>query len=55
MSCFGQKPRWLNVRMGEFEWREKYLNLADLQDRLEKRPSFVNTVPYAQVIYDKVV
>lgn len=50
-SCLG----WLNVRMSEFEWRETYPNLARLQDRLEQRPSFSNTVPYAQVISDKVV
>ena len=46
---------WLNVRMGEFVWREKYPNLAELQDRLEMRPSFAKTVPYAQLIQDKVV
>jgi len=41
--------------MSEFKWRDKYPNLANLQDRLEMRPSFANTVPYAQVIRDKVV
>lgn len=46
---------WLNVRMSEFKWREKFPNLTSLQDRLEQRPSFANTVPYAQVISDKVV
>jgi glutathione S-transferase len=46
---------WLKVRMSEFKWRDTYPNLAGLQDRLERRPSFVNTVPYAQVIHDKVV
>jgi glutathione S-transferase len=46
---------WLNVRMSEFDWRRKYPNLARLQDRLETRPSFADTVPYAQVIRDKVV
>jgi len=46
---------WLNVRMSEFKWRELYPNLASLQDRLEERPSFANTVPYAQVIRDRVV
>ena len=35
---------WLNVRMGEFEWREKYANLAELQDRLEMRPELVPVV-----------
>ena len=46
---------WLNVRMSELAWREQYRNLAGLQDRLETRPSFANTVPYAQVIRDRVV
>ena len=46
---------WLTVRMPEFKWREVYPNLVNLQDRLEKRPSFERTVPYAQVIRDKVV
>jgi glutathione S-transferase len=46
---------WLKVRMGEFHWRDMYKNLAALQDRLEQRPSFADTVPYAQVISDKVV
>lgn len=46
---------WLRLRMSECNWRETYPNLADLQDRLERRPSFANTVPYAQVILDKVV
>jgi len=39
----------------EFNWRDRYPNLARLQDRLEARPSFRDTVPYAQVIRDKVV
>jgi glutathione S-transferase len=46
---------WLNVRMSEYSWRNEYPNLAKLQDRLESRPSFKATVPYAQVIRDKVV
>jgi glutathione S-transferase len=46
---------WLNVRMEEYKWRERYSNLARLQDRLESRNSFKATVPYAQVIRDKVV
>jgi len=41
--------------MSELDWRKIYPNLANLQDRLEERPSFANTVPYAQVIRDKVV
>jgi len=51
----GSMLGWLNVRMSEFSWRPQYPNLAALQDRLESRPSFAMTVPYAQVIRDKVV
>lgn len=46
---------WLNVRFAELPWRTQHPNLADLQDRLEERPSFKNSVPYAQTIRDKVV
>jgi glutathione S-transferase len=41
--------------MPENTWRADYPNLAALQDRLEARPSFQATVPYAQVISDPVV
>lgn len=51
----GSMLGWLRVRMSEFDWRAQYPNLARLQDRLEERPSFRNTAPYAQVIRDKVV
>lgn len=46
---------WLSVRMSDYEWRGRYANLAALQDRLEARPSFKATAPYAQTIRDKVV
>ena len=46
---------WLSVRMSEYGWRGTYPNLADLQDRLEQRPSFANTAPYTQIVRDKVV
>ena len=51
----GSMLGWLRVRMPECDWRAQYPNLAGLQDRLEARPSFRDTVPYAQVISDKVV
>jgi glutathione S-transferase len=51
----GSMLGWLNVRLSEYQWRDQYPNLARLQDRLEQRPSFKATVPYAQVITDKVV
>lgn len=51
----GSMLGWMRVRMPEYDWRTKYPNLARLQDRLEKRQSFMDTVPYAQVIADKVV
>lgn len=53
--AIGSMLGWLRVRMPEYEWREALTNLARLQDRLETRPSFRETVPYAQVIRDKVV
>ena len=46
---------WLNVRLPTMPWRERHPNLAALQDRLEARPSFRGSVPYAQTIRDKVV
>lgn len=46
---------WLNVRFAELPWREWHPNLAALQDRLEARASFQGSVPFAQVIRDKVV
>ena len=51
----GSMLGWLNVRMADYPWRARYANLAVLQDRLERRPSFQATVPSAQVIRDKVV
>jgi glutathione S-transferase len=51
----GSMLGWLAVRMAERDWRGQYPNLARLQDRLEERPSFRDTAPYAQVIRDKVV
>ena len=46
----------MKLTLNDFvEWREQYPNLARLQDRLESRQSFKATVPYAQVIRDKVV
>lgn len=46
---------YLSVRFQELPWRDKYPNLAGFSDRLEQRPSFKNTVPYAQTITDKVM
>lgn len=45
---------WLTVRFADLPWREQHLNLAALQERLEARESFRATVPYPQVIRDKV-
>ena len=46
---------YLAVRFPELPWRERHPNLAALSDRLEARPSFRNSVPYAQTISDRVV
>ena len=46
---------YMTVRLPELPWRTQYPNLAALSDRLEQRPSFKNSVPYAQKITDKIV
>ena len=46
---------YLAVRFPELDWRARHPNLARLSDRLEARPSFRNSVPYAQTITDRVV
>jgi glutathione S-transferase len=46
---------YLSVRFPELDWRGLHPNLAVLSDRLERRPSFRNSVPYPQTISDKVV
>jgi glutathione S-transferase len=46
---------YLSVRFAELPWRARHPNLAALSDRLELRPSFQGSVPYPQVISDKVV
>ena len=45
----------LSVRFQDLPWRTLYPHLALLSDRLEARPSFKNSVPYAQTIADKVM
>ncbi|TXN08021.1 glutathione S-transferase [Methylobacterium sp. WL103] len=46
---------YLAVRFQELPWRDTHPNLAVLSDRLEKRPSFQASVPFAQTITDRVV
>ena len=46
---------YLSVRFQEMPWRPLYPALAVFSDRLEQRPSFKDTVPYAQTIADKIV
>lgn len=46
---------YLSVRFAELPWRDRHPNLAALSERLERRPSFQQSVPYPQVISDKVV
>ena len=46
---------YISVRFPELPWRTLYPNLAALSDRLEQRPSFRDSVPYAQRISDRVV
>ena len=51
----GTAVGYLSVRFQDLPWRTLYPDLAQLSDRLEARPSFKNSVPYAQTITDKVV
>ena len=51
----GTAVAYLSVRFQELPWRTLYPELALLSDRLEQRPSFQDSVPYAQSITDKVV
>ena len=46
---------WFAVRFPDFNLRGRYPNLARYWDRLEEGPSFLATVPYAQVLRDPVV
>ena len=46
---------YISVRFQEMPWRTLHSNLALFSDRIEQRPSFRDTVPYAQTITDKVV
>ena len=46
---------YLAVRFQEMPWRTLYPGLALVSDRLEQRPSFKDSVPYAQTITDKVM
>ena len=51
----GTAVAYLSVRFQELPWRTLYPDLALLSDRLEQRPSFQASVPYAQSITEKVV
>jgi glutathione S-transferase len=45
---------WLKVRWAEGTWERDFPNLARYAQHLEQRPSFKSTVPYAQVIRERV-
>lgn len=51
----GTAVGYLSVRFQDMPWRSLYPDLARFSDRLEQRPSFMETVPYAQAFRDKVV
>ena len=36
---------WLSFRFPQIDWRSEHPNLAQLQDKLEQRPSFAETMP----------
>ena len=46
---------YLLVRFAELNWQASYPDLARFSECLKTRPSFKNSVPYAQTITDKVM
>ena len=46
---------YVALRFQELPWRKLHPGLALFSDRLEQRPSFRDSLPYAQSIRDKVV
>lgn len=53
--AIGAALGYISVRFPELPWRSDYPNLAAHSDKLDARPSFRNSVPFAQKISDKVV
>ena len=51
----GTVTGYLSVRWPDFPWRGRHPNLAELSDRLEKRASFRETIPYPQTFRDRIV
>ena len=51
----GTLVAFLSVRLAELDWRTLHPNLATFSDRIEQRESFRNSVPYAQLITEKIV
>jgi len=47
--------RYLDVRSLDYPWRQTHPKLSEYSDRIEKRPSFVGSVPVPKMISDKVV
>ena len=51
----GTAMGYLRVRFAEFDWMRLYPDLDAYCRRLDERPSFAASMPYPQVITDKVV
>lgn len=51
----GTVAGYLTVRWPDYPWRDQYPSLAAYADRIERRPSFRDTVPVPQTITEKVV
>ncbi|MDY7547867.1 glutathione S-transferase N-terminal domain-containing protein [Glaciimonas sp. Gout2] len=51
----GTAVGYLSVRFQELPWRTLYPELALFNDRLDLRPSFKDSVPYAQTITAKIM
>jgi glutathione S-transferase len=53
--AMGAAVGYVSLRFPELPWAALHPNLASLHKRLEERPSFKGSVPYAQTITDKVI
>src|SRR5579863_3260205 len=52
--AIGTAVGYLDVRLADFDWRGLYPYLAAFSGRIEQRPSFATSTPFAQTISDKV-
>ena len=51
----GTATAYVSLRFAQWPWRGLHPDLARFSDRMEQRPSFMDSVPIAQVITDRVM